>query len=91
MHRLSLHFLSISFDLIISSTSLIIKLKGHSLQNSGDSIAFIIKIPEKKKPKHIDSTQKIKVIILKNFIFFLFNFFLNIYINDIIGTTKLMV
>ena len=29
------------------------KLKGHSLQNSGDSIALIIKTPEKKNPNII--------------------------------------
>ena len=41
------------------------KLKGHSLQNSGDSKAFIIIIPTNRKPKINDKAHNIIEHILK--------------------------
>ena len=66
------------------------KLKGHSLQNSGDSIALIINTPEKKNPNITDRVQNIIVIILNLFAFFFVILFLIININDIIGKIKLI-
>ena len=66
------------------------KLKGHSLQNSGDSIASIIKIPEKKNPKVIVIAQKISVNILKMLKLLFFSFLVQMKIKEIIGSVKKM-